>query len=159
MTAGREDQTAGDAVALGDRKDHVFECCQAAEQRRDLEGAGEATLDARGLWQIGDIRAVDDDLPGARREAAGHKLDKGGLSGAVRTNQRLPGAMFETEIDVVGDGQRAKALAQTASFERQSIARRQRFDAHRRSRSASPRMPPRANTTTIIIIKPSQKYQ
>jgi hypothetical protein len=114
MTAGRADQTAGDAVALGDRKGHVFECCQAAEQRRDLEGAGEPALDARRLRQVGDIGAVDDDLTGARREAAGHQPRQRWFC-RRRSGRSAPAARrVQTEIDVVGDGQRAKALAQTA---------------------------------------------
>src|SRR5207302_6057483 len=174
MTAGRADQTAGDAVALGDRERHVFKCCQAAEQRRDLERAGKATLDAHSLRQIGDIGAVDDDLAGARPQAAGDKLDKGRLAGTVWADQRLARAAFQAEVDLVGDGQRAKALAQAPSFEREPVRRgwgfdgcrldgwrfdRSGFDGHRRSRSERPRMPPRANTTTSTISSPIQKYQ
>src|SRR5256885_9615762 len=179
MTPGRADQTAGDAVALGDRERHVFECWQAVEQRGDLERADEAALDTHGLWQIGDIGAVDDDLAGARPQAAGDKLDKGRLAGTVWADQRLARAAFQAEVDLVGDGQRAKALAQAPSFEREPVRRgrssdgrrfdgwrsdgcrfdRSGFDGHRRSRSERPRMPPRANTTTSTISSPIQKYQ
>src|SRR5205809_1104323 len=82
------------------------------------------------LGQLGHLDAVDQDLPGARRQPAADQFDEGGLAGAVRADQRLAGAAFEAEIDRIGDGQRAEAFAQTAGFQRRRLRRHRHLDAH-----------------------------
>src|SRR4029077_6619423 len=111
-------------------------------------------LDPRGLWQMGHLGAVDQDPSGIRLQRAGHQVDKAGLAGAVRPDQRVAGAALQAKIDRIRHLQRAKTLAQRAGLERGLL----RF-AHRRSRSISPKMPPRANTTTSTINSPIPKYQ
>ena len=151
MMAGRAEQAAADPLPLADRQGHVFEDAEAAEQRGDLECADEAALDPRGLRQIGDIGAVEMDLPGARLQCARHQLDKSRLAGAVRPDQGVPRAALQAKIHGVGHSQRAEALVQSAGLERRRI--------HRRNRSKSPSTPPRAKTTTRTIKSPIQKYQ
>src|SRR5205807_1041771 len=125
------------------------------EQRRHLECPGEAALDPRRLRELGDLLAGDEDLPGAWAERPGDEVDKACLAGAVWPDQRMAGAALEPEIDRIGDLQRAKALAQPARLECRPV----RLLAHRRSRSTSPKIPPRAKTTTSTINSPIPKYQ
>ena len=154
---GRAEQIAGDPLSLADRQGHVFEHAQAAEQRGDLKGADEAALDPRGLRQSGDVGAVEQDLPGIRRQCTGDQIDKAGLAGAVRPDQRMPRTTLQAEVDSICHRQGAEALGQSAGFERRR--------AHRPgsprdcNRSAKPSTPPRAKTTSKTINRPIQKYQ
>src|SRR5260370_41556159 len=101
--AGRARAAAADPFPLADSKGHVLEDAKAAEQRGDLECADEATLDPCGLRQVGDVGALEMDLPGARLQCSRHQLDKSRFAGAVRTDQGVPRAAFEAKIDVIGD--------------------------------------------------------
>ncbi len=151
MMAGRPKQAAADPVPLADRKGHVFENAQAAEQRGDLKCPGETAFDPHGLRQVSDIGAVEMDLPGARLQCSRHQLDKGRFTGSVRPDQGVPRAAVQTKIDGVSHSQRTEALVQSAGLERRPV--------HRRNRSKNPSTPPRAKTTTRTIKSPIQKYQ
>ena len=163
MTPGGAEQAACHTFCRSaDRQCHVFEHAQAAEQRGDLEGADEAAPDPRRLRQPGDFGVVEQDLPGVRRQRAGHQIDEARLAGAVRPDQRVAGAAFEAEIDRVGDNERAEALCSARGFQApagsspdlSSLA-----PVRDRNRSARPSTPPRANTTSRTINSPIQKYQ
>ena len=61
--------------------------------------------------------------------------------------KRVASSGLEPEVDIVGDGQRAKALAEALGFKNGSHV------------STSPRIPPRANITTTMSRRPMPKYQ
>ncbi len=149
---------AADAAPLTHGESDIFEDTQAPEQLRHLKGAHQPTLDARGLRQSGDLGAVEMDVAGIRCQGAGDQIDKAGFAGAVGTDQRLPRAALEPEIDPVGDRERTEAFAEPARFERRGGAHR-RPRARRHSRSHRPSTPPRAKLTSKTIKSPIQKYQ
>ena len=142
MTAGRAEQTAGDALALGRPPGSRF---RARVRRRNSAVIWKVRTRPR-LTRAACGSSVTSSpssriCPALGCKRAGHQIDEGGLAGAVRADQRVAGAALQAEIDVVGDGQRAEALAQAAGFERR---RSWPLVAHRRSRSNRPSMPPRA---------------
>ena len=70
MAPGGPHQIAGDAARARQIASVTFSSTlRPAEQRVDLKGAGEAALDPRRLRQRGDVGAVEQDAPGARRAA------------------------------------------------------------------------------------------
>ncbi len=80
---------------------------------------------------------------GAKR--AGHQIDEGGLARAVGPDQRVARAALEAELDVVGDRERAEALAETARLEGGgAVIARPAALRQRSTRSQMPSMPPRA---------------
>ncbi len=101
VAPGGPEQIVGHPFPLGDRQRHVFERAEAAEQCGDLESAGEPALDARRLRERSHLGAIDQDMPGIGLSAPGHQVDKAGLAGAVRADQRMARAAFEPEIDRV----------------------------------------------------------
>jgi hypothetical protein len=127
----------------------------AAKQRVDLKGAREAALDALRLRQGGDVVAVKQDAAAARRQCASDQIDEGGLAGAVRSDQRVPCALLEAEVDITGHGERAEAAAQALCLERRAHRRLQRRCAARQAEVSTPL---RAKTTTISSA-PIQKSQ
>ncbi len=152
---------AAAAEPLRHRERHVFENRQAAKQRRDLERAHDAVLDALRLGQRRDVGAVEQDAAVVGMKRPGDQVDEAGLAGAVGADERVTRPAPEAEIDAVGDGQSAEALAEAAGFERRRRAR----IAHRRrlseaaTRSTMPSTPPRANMTISTSSRPIQKYQ
>src|SRR5204862_399547 len=94
----------------------------------------------------------DGDIAGQRAEhcedAAGEHVDERGLAGGVRSDQRVTRPRLEPEADVVGDGQRAEALAELFCLESAC--------SHL---SQMPRMPPRAKSTTTMRSTPMPRYQ
>jgi hypothetical protein len=69
--AGRLEHMGRDPEPLGDRDTDILQHREAAEQAVDLEGAGDAELDALGLRDGGDVAALEQHLPGGRLEHAG----------------------------------------------------------------------------------------
>src|SRR6185437_1086042 len=156
------EQRAGDAMLLANRQGHILEYRKAAEQLVDLEGAGEAALDALRLGEAGHLLPREQDLAARGLERAADEIDEAGLARAVRPDQRVARAAREAKIDFIGDLQRAEALAQRLGLERRlsRLRRSHRRLVLRRIRaSAKPSTPPRANTTTSTSSSPIQKYQ
>src|SRR5439155_19605477 len=91
------EKTAADTLPFANCQGHIFEDVEAAEQRRDLKRADKTALDPRGLRQTGNVGALYEDMPGIRRQPAGHQLDKASLAGAVRPDQRVARAAFQAE--------------------------------------------------------------
>src|SRR3954462_2753464 len=137
-----------DAVALGDAEGDVVEHRQLAEKRGDLEGATEAKADAGRLIRFRNLLAAEEDAAGRGSDAAGEHVDERGLARAVRADERVAGPRREPEVDVVGDRQRAEALAELLGLESAG--------SHL---SMMPRMPPRAKSTTTMRSAPTPKYQ
>src|SRR5882724_4011852 len=144
------------ALALGYRQRDVVEHREAAEKRVDLERPAEAALHALGLAQSGDVLSPEHDLPGGGRQHSREHVDEGGFPGAVRSDQRVARPRLETEIDPVGDGERAEGLAQAARFQCDVQAFLRSLAS---SASMIPRIPPRANMTTSTSMVPMPKYQ
>ena len=130
--AGRPEHGRRRADALGDRDIDVLQHREAAEQPVDLEGAGDAELDALGLRDRGDVAAVEQHLAGGRRQHAGEQVDEGGLAGAVRSDQRVARAVLEPEVDVARGGERAEILAERAGLEQRSVMTRPRLASEAR---------------------------
>src|SRR6266702_7388667 len=144
------------ATSLRHRQGDVVEHRQAAEQRGDLECATEPAAHSDSLRGARHVLAAEQDPAGGGRERSHQHVDEGGLAGAVRPDQGVARAGLQTEIDVVGHGERAEALAQPVRFER-SAHDFLRSLASRASRI--PRIPPRANITTSTSITPIPKPQ
>ena len=151
MRAGDAEHGAGHALALADRQRHVLEHGQPLEELVDLEGAAQPALDARLLRQRGDVLAGQPDLARRRRQASGDQVDERGLAGAVGTDQRVPRACLEAEVDVLRHAQRAEILVQPGGFECRGHERRRTM---RQACSARPITPPRANMTTSTSSRP-----
>src|SRR5207302_10658949 len=145
-----------DAAAPRHRQRHVVEHRKAAEEGVDLERPAEAPLHPLRLSHRGDILAPQHDRSGGGRQRPGEHVDEGGFPGAVRTDQGMARAALQTEIDVVRDGERAEALAQSARFQSDVHGLLRSFA---RMLSRMPRIPPRANITTSTSIVPMPKYQ
>ena len=156
---GRDHVRRG-ADALGDRHVDVLQHREAAEQPVDLEGAGDAALDALGLLDLGDVLALEQHLAGARRQHAGQQIDEGGLAGAVRADQRVARAFLQREGDVARGAERAEALAERARFEQRGHGGVFSRCRHRCIRlSTMPRMPPRANSAMTTSSRPRPSCQ
>src|SRR5258708_2667974 len=155
--ACRAQHARRDAAALGHRERHVVEHRKAAEEGVDLEGSPQSELHALGLPRSRDVFPAEHDPAGGGGQHAGEHIDEGGLSGTVRTDERVARARLQPAIYAGGHGERAEALAQAA--------RLQSGDAHcfllsfTRTRSRMPSTPPRANITTSTSSVPMPKYQ
>src|SRR5207244_9953992 len=136
------------AVAFGDAERHVVEHRQRAEERGDLEGAAQAASHARRLVDLGNVLAAEDDAARRRRDRAREHVDERGLARTVRPDEGVARSRLEPEVDPVGDGQRAEALAELVCLESAC--------SHL---STMPRMPPRAKSTTTMSSTPMPKYQ
>ena len=130
--AGRLQHRGGGAEPLGHCDIDVLQHRQPAEQPIDLEGAGDAELDALGLRDRGDVAAVEQHAAGRRRQHAGEQIDERGLAGAVGTDQRVAGAALEPEVDVARGGERAEIFAQAAGLEQRRGHGWPRFTPNRR---------------------------
>src|SRR5256885_12148639 len=72
------------------------------------------------LFRSRDVGTAEQDAPVGRREPAGDQVDEGRLAGTVGSDQRVSRTRLETEIDVVGDDERAEVLAQADGLDRKS---------------------------------------
>src|SRR5581483_11989195 len=155
---------AGIAAPFANGERHGFKRAEVRKQRVDLERAHEAALDALLRTDRGDVVGAEEYLSGVGLEHAGHQVDERGLAGAVRSDQRVALAMRQVDPDAARDHERAEALVETASRERERIhARLHRAGSSRRSDGAScaspPKMPFGRKITTAISSVPIQKYQ
>ena len=87
LAADHAPPVAPAAHALRYGKAEGLERRHGREELVDLEGAGETALDPQFRPQARDVLALQQDLPGGRREHAGEQVDEGGLAGAVRADQ------------------------------------------------------------------------
>ena len=115
FAAGRSPETIAGAGSLADGEIDVFQHGEVAKQLVDLEGAGDAAARAGRLRQRGDLLAVEQHVAGRGPHPAGDQIDESRLAGAVRPDQRVPGAARQGEIDVVGDLDGAEILSQVAN--------------------------------------------
>ncbi len=90
---------------------------QVGEEGVDLEGAGEAVLDAAIGREGGDVLFAEMDPAGIGFERAGDEVDQRGLAGAVGTDERVAGALGERDGDVLGDDKRAEGFVQASGAE------------------------------------------
>src|SRR6185503_12299883 len=98
---------------------HVFERAAIAEQARLLERAHEAERGDAARFQAAQVLAAKDDLPAGRREIAADGIERRGLSGAVRTDQRKHLALAHLEADAVEREQAAEPDGEIANFQHQ----------------------------------------
>ena len=70
------------------------------------------SLDALGLGLGGNILAAEQHAPACRGQRAGKQIDKCGLAGSVRSDQRVARAGGELKVDVVHGNQCAEMAAE-----------------------------------------------
>ena len=121
------------------------------EEKRLLKRTRNAPLGDLMRFQISDILSTEYNLTARQRELTSNEIEHGGLARAIGTDQCMARSGFETEVNVVGDPDGAELLHDADRFQRRGH--------RRRSRSITPRMPPRANKTVSTRIKPIQKFQ
>src|SRR5262249_35431836 len=123
-----------------------------SKQGGDLERAAEPAPHARRLVYPGDVLAAQHDAARRGGDRAGQHVDERGLARAVRADERVPRSRRQPEADVVGAGQRAEIFAELLCLESAGSHLSLIF-------STMPRMPPRANSTTMTSSTPMPKYQ
>ena len=109
---------AAAAEPFGYRKANGLQRRQIGIELVDLEGARQAAQHPRMHRQIGDVVAFEQDAPGVGLEHAGEQIDHGGLAGAVRSDQRMAGALLDPERQVARDPQAAEGFFQSFGFQR-----------------------------------------
>src|SRR5882757_5901233 len=90
---------------------------QALEHAGHLELDGKAAMDAGERFQRRDVLAGKIDVAAAGAMFAEDQPEQRALAGAVRTDQAMDLALFEREVDRVGDVQPAKMLVEAFEFE------------------------------------------
>ncbi|CAM5578852.1 hypothetical protein SVIOM342S_02120 [Streptomyces violaceorubidus] len=113
-------QVGGDPLALapGDQvqvrhEEHVLLAGDQTVHGRELPGDTDGA--AHGLRGGGEVVARHPDLSAVGADEGGEDLDRGGLAGAVRSEQREHGPGRDAQVDAVEDGLVAVRLAQTHS--------------------------------------------
>src|SRR5438132_1211774 len=110
-----------EAVALGglNGERNVSLGGEVVEDARDLERSRQPEPRAASGRQLGDVAPVEHDPARIRPELAGQLPDQGGLTGAVRTDERMGFALTDAERNVVGGDERAERLAQVLDLEQE----------------------------------------
>src|SRR5271166_3937127 len=151
------------AVALGDGEPERFGGAQMGKELVDLEGARKAEPDAPARRERRHAAALQEHFAGGRRDDAGQEIDQGRLAGAVRPDQRLARARLDAEGHLVGRGERAEELDQSARLERRPAHAasprtgfRVRIAAPRRTKPLIRSRPVSTRTTRSAPIQNSQ---
>src|SRR5262249_55385357 len=76
----------------------------------NLKGARHAERHAFVRWHLGDIAAVEDDVPRSGAEKAADRVEKGGLSRAVGADDRPKLALWNLKRYIAHRNKAAKAL-------------------------------------------------
>ncbi len=124
-------------------KPNILADAQCRKQVGDLERAADAG--ARDLLRrmSGDRLAHQRHLALIRRKHARQQIERGGLAGAIRSDQRMQGAICNRDVDALNRPDAAKALDDVAGgqhsavdvrFGPQEFRQRQDFDPARRHR-------------------------
>jgi hypothetical protein len=87
------------------------------EQRVDLEGAHQSTLDALMRLQAGDVLRAQLDAARVRLQQAGDQVDQRGLARTIWADQGIACALRQRDGDVARNDQRAEALVDVAGGE------------------------------------------
>ena len=97
------------AAALAKSRDHnVFAHRQAVKELVDLIAFGQAELAHPGYVHAGDVAAVENYMPGGRRQLAGQHLEQCALPGAIGTDNAAQFAGRDRQVEVAVGGQSAK---------------------------------------------------
>ena len=154
---GRPPQIVALAAALTDREADVLQHGKPAEQLIDLESPRDAPPRPPGLREPRDVLAVEQHPAGRGSERAVDQIDESGLAGAVRPDQRPPGATLQGEIYVARDLERAEVAIEVLHLER---GRGHGFLLkYRLASSAIPSSPRRANNTVSTSRRPMPNCQ
>ena len=97
--------------------------------------------------RAGDVAAIEQDAPGARRELAGEQIEERGLAGAVRPDDRVERPGLDAQVHRIHRGECAERLAQLARFEKRHI------------RDQASTTPPRKKSTTMTNATPRSSGQ
>ena len=109
----RAKQAVPDPVAREDADAEVLEHAEAMEDVGDLERARQpCPVDAMGL-ETADAASFEHDFAGRGREHAGDQVEEGGFAGAVGTDDRMPLARPDIEVEALDDLDRAEGLGQS----------------------------------------------
>ena len=101
-----------DTEPFADRKRDRLERLETGKQRVDLEGAGEASLDALLRRKRGDVVVAKQHLPSIRLQSTGDQVYQRGLAGAVRADQCMARALRQRYRDILRHDERAEAFVQ-----------------------------------------------
>ena len=160
VRAGRPPKFSGYSVALRDAQRDVVQHAHIAKQHIDLKRTAQTALDAGLLRKIRNILPAKQHPARRCGEPPGKHVDKGCLTRAIRSDERMARACLETEINILRDRQGAETFTQALRFQRRlhgfAPTRERTFAI---TASDMPRTPPRANKTTITSIRPMPKYQ
>src|SRR5580700_5865438 len=80
-------------------------------QPRVLESAGNSAANARPGRQVGNRARPDKDTAGIRGKNPTDQVENAGFAGAVRSDQRGPGASPDRKAEIIDDGDAAEFLA------------------------------------------------
>ncbi len=147
------------------REPERLERRQIREKLIDLEGARDAEPHARMRAHVGDVAALEQDLPSGRREHAGQQIDDGGLAGAVRSDQRVARALLDLERHITGRDDAAETLLEIFRGEDDrhgqapSLRRQSSLSAYLRNGSVQLVMRSRPIITITTSSKPIQNGQ
>ena len=90
---------------------------QSRKDHGDLEGPSDARFRDDVSRPAGDVAAIEPDTPRARAHAAGDEVEKGGLAGPVRADDRVPVALMNLEVHRIHRAETAEAPAQALELE------------------------------------------
>src|SRR5574337_2181856 len=82
-----------------DGQDGVLERGEPREEGRQLERPGDSQRGASIRWIARDVLAAEGDGPAVGRDLSREDLEQGGLSGAVRAQDRLSAALANIQVD------------------------------------------------------------
>ena len=113
------------------RNAYVLQHREVREDRRQLEGAHDATAsDLRGLRQ-GYVVAAIEDLPAVGDQEPADQIEEGGLAGAVRANERVNLAAAHAQIGLAYGDEALELLREATRLEDEVIGRGLRHCRHR----------------------------
>src|SRR5438128_361630 len=120
---------------------------QPRKDHGDLEGPSDARFRDDVSRSAGDVAAVEPDTPRARARAAGDEVEKGGLAGPVRADDRVPVALVNLEVHRIHRAETAEAAAQALGLDADLssfyVARRDGLGSDRTGRVDHPHRLPR----------------
>src|SRR6185503_7230756 len=108
----------------------IVEGGHVLEQPDVLEGAGDSERRHLVRLRSRDLSVVEHDTPGGRRKNPGDAIEKRGLAGAVRPDEREDLAALHVERDVVDRDEAAEPLRHVIDAEDRRGGRPSRLDGH-----------------------------
>src|SRR5260221_13182 len=81
--------------------------------------ASETSVMSRAMMRrhVGDVGAIEHNPAGCRLVEAGENVERRGLAGAVRANQRMNAAALDLDIDAIDRFEAAEIFRQPGDFE------------------------------------------